>query len=106
MNIKEYLEKRRYKTILHDRRYLTDYEKEQLIPEIKSRLKVLAQYFKEIIKLCDVQKDSKEFNLSLNSIINPKAAPISLQQSGQSVSEKFFGDVKLQAQEEGVDDIE
>jgi len=106
MTISEYFEKRRYKTIIHDRRYLTDYEKEQLIPGLKSSLNVLGQYFKEIIHICDIQKGSKEFNLNLNSIINPKGAPITFQDTGQSVSEKFFEDVKSQAQKEGVDDIE
>jgi hypothetical protein len=102
----DYFEKRRHKTISQDRSFLTDYEKEQLIPELKSRLNVLVQYFKEIIHLCDIQKGSQEFNVSINSIINPQGLQISTQDSVQTIAEKFYESVKAQAQKEGVDDIE
>ena len=62
LRIQAYREKKRYDIILHDRSHLTDYEKEQLIPELKLRLNVLKQYFNEIIKLCDLQRDSQDFN--------------------------------------------
>jgi hypothetical protein len=106
MKINDYFENKRYKAIVQDRRLLTDYEKEQLIPELKSRLKVLIQYFKEIISLCDIQKGSKEFNSKINSIINPQSIPIAPQDSVESISEKFYESIKAQAQKEGVDDIE
>jgi len=105
MKLREYFEKKRYKIILHDRRYLTDYENEQLVPELKSRLNVLVQYFNDIITLCEIQKGSKEFNQNLNSIINPRGITIRFHDSGESVAENFFGDVQAQAQKEGVDDI-
>ena len=43
-------DKKRYEVILHDRTHLTDYEKDVLIPELKSRLGALKQYFKDIIE--------------------------------------------------------
>ena len=57
IKIREYFEKKRNKPFLQGRSILTTYEKEQLIPELKSRLTVLAQYFKDIIRLCDIQRD-------------------------------------------------
>lgn len=106
MKTNDYFEKRLYKAIVQDRRHLTDYEKEQLIPELRSRLEVLIKYFKEIINLCDVQKGSKEFNSKIASIINPQSLPIESQDSIESISEKFYESVKAQAQKEGIDDIE
>ena len=105
-NIQEYLDRRRYNVILQDRRHLTDYEKEQLIPELKLRLEALKKYFNEIIRLCDLQRNSREFTQNLDTIINPRGLPGVLQDGGQSIAERFFDEIKAQAQREGVDDIE
>jgi hypothetical protein len=97
-------DKKSYEIILHDRQYLTDYEKEQLVPELKSRLNILKQYFNEIISLCDVQVGSPVFEQAVELIINPKGLPNSPKNPKISIS--FFNDVKAQAKKEGVDDID
>ena len=106
MKIKQHFDKKRYNIILHDRLHLTDYEKDQLIPELKYRLAVLRKYHEEVIQLCDIQKNQPEFNQNLNSIINPKGIPSPPEDSALSISEKYFNDVKKQAQKEGIDNID
>lgn len=97
--------KKRYKAILQDRMHLTDYERGQLIPELKSRLGVLNQYFSDIIRICENQRDSRLFKENLNSIINPKGLSSSSEVDAQCLSERFFDAVKNQAQIENIDDI-
>ena len=102
--IQKYRLKKRYKSILQDRIHLTDYERDQFIPELKSRLRVLVQYFKDIITICENHKNSRLFVDNLSSIINPHG----LRSSGiddQGLSERFFDEVKKQAQVENIDDI-
>ncbi len=102
--IKKYRLKRRYKTILQDRIHLTDYERDQLIPELRSRLGVLIQYFSDIITICENQRNSRLFVENLSSIINPKGLPSS-EIDAQGLSERFFDGVIKQAQVENIDDI-
>ncbi|GBE39726.1 hypothetical protein BMS3Bbin08_02357 [bacterium BMS3Bbin08] len=105
MKMKQHFDKKRYNIILHDRLYLTDYEKYQLIPELKSRLKVLKKYHEEVVQLCDIQKKQPAFNQNLNSIINPQGIPSPPEESDLGLSDKYFNDVKKQAKD-GVDDID
>ena len=102
--IKKHHLKKRYKAILQDRMHLTDYERDQLIPELRLRLGALIQYFSDIIRICENQKNSRLFIENLSSIINPKGLPSS-EVDAQCLSEKFFDGVKKQAQIENVDDI-
>lgn len=96
--------KKRYRTILQDRIHLTDYEKNQLIPELRSRLGVLIQYFSDIITVCENQKSSRLFVENLSSIINPRGLPSS-EIDARGLSEKFFDEIIKQAQVENIDDI-
>lgn len=104
--MKKRLTKKDYDIILQDRTHLTDYEKDQLIPELKLRLKALKQYFNEIINLCAVQKDSPVFNQAVQSVINPQGMSIDPKNLQKNVSESFFGDIGNVAKTQGVDDIE
>ncbi len=101
--IREYRDKKRYDVILQGRFHLTDYEKYLLVPELKARLEVLKGRFSEIIQLCELQKNSTQFNRNINSIINPAGLP---SDPNESVAEAFFNGVKAQAQKEGVGDID
>lgn len=101
-----YRDKKRYEVILHDRFYLTDYEREQLIPELKSRLNVLKGYFREIIDLCDIQKNSGVFNQAVLSIINPNNFEADPNSPQRTPAEEFFNGIKEVAQTQGVDDID
>ena len=96
------MEKKEYDVILRGRRFLTDYEKELLIPELKLKLEALKRRFSEIIQLCEVQKGLKGFTENIHLIINPSALPSN---ANESIAENFFNGIKAQAQEEGVDDI-
>lgn len=104
--IQKDFDKKRYNVILHDRTHLTDYERDQLIPELKSRLNVLKQYFCDIINLCDIQRESPVFTANINSIINPKGISSPSGENTESLSDKFFDDIKKQAQAENIDDID
>jgi hypothetical protein len=101
---KNYFEKRRYEVILRSRKHLTEYEQGQLIPELKSRLKVLKQYFYDIIRICDEQKNSPLFTANLHTIINPENLNPA-QSNLQDLSNQFFDGIKGQAQTENIDDI-
>lgn len=104
--MKKNSDKKDYDLILHDRIYLTDYERDLLIPELKSRLNVLKLYFKDIINLCDIQKGSPVFIANLNSIINLKAIDAEFKENTQSLADRFFDQIKEQAQTENMDDID
>ncbi|MBU1121572.1 MAG: hypothetical protein KKF54_02585 [Candidatus Omnitrophica bacterium] len=104
--INEYFERKRYDVILHDRKHLTDYEKEQFIPDLKDRLNILKQYFSDVIKLCETQRNSRIFTEAAKSIINPTNAAPDLQSPQETIGEKFFDDIKTQVQQQGIDDID
>jgi len=94
-----------YDIILNDRKHLTDYERDQLIPEIKSRLLILIKYFNEVIALCEVQKNSTVFNQVVQQVMNPNAFEPDSDSPTETPSEKFFSGIKENAQTQGVDDI-
>ncbi len=104
LKFKNYRLKKRYEIFLQDRIQLSDYEKKQLIPEIKSRLKVLIEYFQNIISICERQRGSRFFMENLDSIINPLGLT-SPQGNTQSLGQRFFDEVMNQAQTENIDDI-
>ena len=103
---KKYRAQKRYEIILNDRQHLTDYEKNQLIPELKSRLNVLKGYFREIIDLCDIQKNSTVFNQAVLSVINPNNFESDPNSPEETPAEKFFNGIKEVSRTQGVDDIE
>jgi hypothetical protein len=103
--IKDNRLKKRYRLILQDRIHLTDYEKYQLIPELRSRLRVLVGYFSDIVTICRNQKGSRLFVENLASIINPEGIPSS-NIDVKDLAEKFFDSVIEQAQVQNIDDIE
>lgn len=96
--------RRRYKAILQDRIDLTDYEREQLIPEIKSRLEILKEYFNSILTICDNHKNSVLFKNNLSEIISSKGFPLQADDAS-SLSEKFFAQIIDKAQTENIDGI-
>ena len=104
--LKQYRDRKRYEVILNDRQHLTDYEKNQLIPELKCRLSILKGYFNEVIKLCDVQKNSDVFNQAVLSVINPNNFESDPQSPGETPAEKFFNGIKEVAQTQGVNDTD
>ena len=106
LKIKLYFDQKKYKVILNDRQHLTDYEKNQFIPELKSRLNVLKKYFNEIITLCDIQKKSPVFNQAVQAILNPNNFKPDPDSPQEILSEKFFNDIKKISKEQGIDDVE
>ncbi|MBW1949565.1 MAG: hypothetical protein JRJ18_08470 [Deltaproteobacteria bacterium] len=103
--MKTKLNKKHYSIIFQDRTNLTDYEKDQLIPEIKSRLEVLKNYFYDVIKISDDLAASSLFTQNLYSILNPKNIE-SQENNAQILAQKFFDDAKNFAKVENIDDID
>lgn len=103
--MKTKLSKKHYSIIFQDRTDLTDYEKDQLVPELKSRLEVLKNYFYDIVKISDDLSGSALFTQNLHSILNPKSRE-SQEGNIQKLSEKFFQSVKNHAKVENIDDID
>jgi len=103
--MRERRRKKKYDVILQGRHDLTDYEKELLIPEVKAKLETLKIRFNEIIKLCEVHQNSREFSQNVYRIINPQGLPSAPGQSPEEIAKIFFSAVKAQAKKEGVDDI-
>lgn len=106
LELKQYFDRKRYEVILNDRQHLTDYEKDQLIPELKLRLNVLKGYFSEIISFCDVQKNSPVFTQAVQAIINPGGFRPDRDSPQETPAENFFNDIKRVAKEQGIDDVE
>jgi len=104
--LKQYRDRKRYEVILNDRQHLTDYERNQLIPELKCRLSVLKGYFNDVINLCDIQKNSEVFNKAVISVINPGNFESDPGSPTETPAEKFFNGIKEVAQKQGVDDID
>jgi hypothetical protein len=104
--LKQYRNRKRYEVILNDRQHLTDYERNQLIPELKCRLSILKEYFNEVINLCDIQKNSEVFNQAVFSVINPNNFESDPHNPKEAPAEKFFNGIKEVAQTQGVDDID
>ena len=102
--MKDKFDKKTWDLILHDRKHLTDFEKDQLIPELKSRLNVLRQYFNDIINICTIQKGSAVFTAQLETIINRNA--INARIPSQSLADRFFDQTTNQVQTENIDDID
>lgn len=102
--MKTELNKKHYRIISQDRTDLTDYEKDQLIPELKSRLEVLKNYFYDVIRISDDLAGSSLFTQNLHSILNQKFIE-SQEGNGQSLAHKYFNDAKIFAKVENIDDI-
>ncbi len=104
--IKQYFDRKRYEIILNDRKHLTDYEKDLLIPDIKERLNILKQYFNDVISLCNIQKDSPVFTQAVQSIVNSAGAQLDPKSPQQPVGELFFEKIKELVKTECINDID
>ncbi|PIQ84364.1 MAG: hypothetical protein COV75_02645 [Candidatus Omnitrophica bacterium CG11_big_fil_rev_8_21_14_0_20_63_9] len=71
---------------------------------MKARVEVLKKYFSQIIELCDLQKGSPEFIGSLKTVINPKAIPVSPDES--VLADAFYDQIKDQVQREGIGELD
>lgn len=104
--IKSYFEKRKFDIVYHDRKRLTENERDQWIPEIKLKLKAIRKYFNEIIELCDVQQNSPLFNQAVMAIINPNSFKADSGCPDKTPAEKFFGEIRERVKEDGVKPID
>ncbi len=69
--LKAWKKKRRYKELTEWRDHLVEYEEKTFIPEIKSRVVALKQYFDEINTICDAHSNNPTFGAALRLIIDP-----------------------------------
>jgi hypothetical protein len=96
--------KKYYDVIIKDRKELSDYERDQLIPELKSRLDVIKSFFNEIINTCDNHFDYLPFKRNLDDILNPNSLPSI--DNNDNLSDIFFNEIKRQSQEDFINNIE
>ena len=99
-------EKKKYRVILSDRKHLTDFERLQLIPDLKSRLEILKDYFSGIIKICNIQSDSQVFVEAATKVINSLQFHPDENSPQVSLAKKYFGDIAKQSKEQGIDWID
>lgn len=96
---------KRFRDLLQDRVHLTDYERDALIPEIRSRVEVLRDYANDIIRVCDTQKDLPGFTENLEALINPHGLSAATEGLG-TLAQRYWAEVRDQTQREYVDDVD
>jgi len=89
---------------IQDRVHLTDYERTQLIPWLKTRLIALCEYFEDIINICDQHMESELFLDNVAKAINPSNV-LPAEGTLENPAKDYFKVVRKQAKEENVDDI-
>ena len=97
-----YFERKRYGVILNNRRHLTDFEADQLIPDLKNRLAILKKYFQEIINICAIQEESKVFTDAATKIINGLQFQADEHSPQGPIAKQYFNDIKNHSKEQGV----
>lgn len=102
--IKKWREKRYYRAALKYRTILSDYEKEFLVPELKSCLAHLKEHFLNIIKICEKAETDPVFKTLLGQIINPQGLPS--RQSVDDLVKEFCHKIVEVAQTQHVDVID
>lgn len=101
-----YFERKRWGLVLNARKHLTDFEIDQLIPDLKSRLEILKIYFEGIIKICNVQENSKVFSDSVTQVINELQFEADENNPQESIAKLYFNDVRKHSKEQGVEWID
>jgi len=90
--------------IIKGRKELSDYERDQLIPELKSRLEVIKSFFNKIINTCDSHFNYTPFKQNLETIINPNS--FHSINNNDTLSDNFLNEIKRQSQEDFINNIE
>jgi hypothetical protein len=105
-NFITYFERKRWGQVLNARKHLTDFEIDQLIPDLKNRLEILKIYFEEIIKICNVQETSKVFSNAVTQVINELQFQADENSPRESIAKLYFTDVRKHSKEQGVEWID
>ena len=101
-----YFERKRYGVILNNRKHLTDFEADQLIPDLKNRLIILKKYFQEIINICKIQEESKVFTDAATRVINGLQFQPDEHSPQVPIAKKYFNDIKSHSKEQGIEWID
>lgn len=97
IKFKKWNERRKFNFVVADRHFLSDYESDLFIPEMKARAEVLSQYVDFIIERLDEVKGDPAFVAAFSRVVNPnQIAPTNPMLNPQQASDKYCDDLREQ----------